>query len=137
MLIKNINFENWNDNLLADSKWNPEIGEEFLDKVVAAFAASTPVLNDKGLYSMQKTMEKVVNDKKNINDIQYLNYTLLVKFITKCTRGNLLKNQNKNTRLATYTPLFMYAHKFYNDIPYEKLDKTDKDIKFALGRQLT
>jgi hypothetical protein len=136
MLIRSVNFKDWLNNLEVSKTWKPDVGDEFLDKVVAAFAASTPVKNERGLYSMLKTMEKVQKDKKTIADMSPLNYAHMVKFIYLCTRGKLLKNQNRNSRLATYTPLFMYAHKLYNDIPYEMWDRTDKDIKFALGKGL-
>jgi hypothetical protein len=143
MLIKNVRYKDWNDNLDVNSKWKPQVSADFVDEVVAAFAASKPIKDrESGLYSMKLTMQNIVNTKADIgstskNKMDWNNFSELVVFMYKVNRSVILKvNQNQNPKYGQLTPLFLYAHKFYNDIPYEMWDKKDSAIHFALGKNL-
>jgi len=39
----------------------------------------------------------------------------------------------KEPKFGSFTPKLMYAHKLYNDVPYEMWDKEDKYLNAALG----
>ena len=66
-----------------------------------------------------------------------INVFRLIMFIYYAKRGDLIHGtQNKNPTLASLTPIFMYAHKLYNDIPYSRWDAKDDYMPQSLGRTL-
>jgi hypothetical protein len=135
MWIKNVNFIELHKTLKDAKKtknktWRPVLGKDFIGGLLAVFAAVPLVKrNDKYWFggSMQALKEPVL--EMPIKQIEEA-----IRFIYLCPRSWInLGKQTENPKHASYTPLFLYAHKLYNDINYEEWDKDDPALKLALG----
>ena len=108
-------------------KWKPQLPDYFLDHTLPILS-SVPLEYENGLINTNKTiksLEKIdvintPNGKMTGKNIMYL-----IKFLYYQSRSELLPvPQNKAPRLAALTPLMLYAHKLYNEIPYSKWSKS-------------
>ena len=80
------------------------------------------------MVSMSKTLAALPKDEfgKKVIDLLWI-----FKFVP---RGKLMvPNQGKRPEYSALTPIFMYAHKLYNNICYSDWDKDDSRITAALG----
>lgn len=100
--------------------------QSFIPHTLALFATVKLIRNDNNLISMTETMRN-----NQDNDIDRL-----VIFTGKANRSLLYYSKVKLSTHKAYTPLFMYAHKLYNDVEYTEWDKEDPAIEWALGRTL-
>lgn len=122
MLIKD-----WLDNAKMDANWKPEISADWLEKQLIKLKEVPLISNPAGLYSAKLAIKQMKQD-----NIELVN---LVGFLYYINRSALIPSQTKNPRLGALTPLVMYAHKFYNDIPYSAWAR-EVELAYFLGRGL-
>ena len=109
---------------LKEDDYMPEIKEialienrlEEMSKVILYF-------NEDLTVSMFKTMEEL--KKTNEELFYYIAFTAVYP-----RRANLTEKAN---RCCALVPVFMSAHKEFNNVRYEHWNKTDKAIQFAVG----
>lgn len=103
--------------------------EELLGLDLAIAELSKPVQNSEtGLYSPSATLATIKDERLK----DYIKYVAL-----EIARSNLYTGSAKeNTRWVSLVPIFMAAHKEYNNIKYEQWDKKDKYLWFILGKNL-
>lgn len=114
--------------------------DDFIPLTLPVLASIPLVYNDKGLVSTSQTIQKL----KNTGTITTPNSLMsganaldLLRFITTVPRSKLQKSAfNKLPTYGTFTPLFLYAHKLYNNVPYNKWDRSDELLKPILGVML-
>lgn len=87
------------------------------------------------LVSMKATLDHIPKNGISLAEghISYDNLRDLIKLVGAVPRSRFIKNMKEHTKLATLTPLFMYAHKLYNNKPYSLWDPKDALIKVAVG----
>lgn len=107
---------------------NPSVSKVDLIDFDLQVASYLPVKDDTGKYSVTKTLAKVDNDELKA----YLKYVALSHARGKLYRGSA----KENARHSALTPIFLAAHKQYNNIKYEEWNKEDKFIRFAVGFRL-
>lgn len=82
----------------------------------------------KELVSMSKTLAAVPEGETRSKLID------LLWIMKNVPRGKLITvNQGKKPEYGALTPMFMYAHKLYNKVPYYHWDRDDRRIGAALG----
>lgn len=108
----------------------------FMQRALVIFAAIPLIRNDKGI-SMDDTMKCIPAMLTTPNgEMARENVIGLVTLMYGLSRSSFIKNMKLDATLGSFTPLFMYAHKLYNDVQYEEWDKSDPTISFALGKFL-
>ena len=132
--------ENAKKVLESKIKWKPSLLPTFLEHTLPILSSVPLVLTPDNQVSSRETFLQ-------LKDIDYLNTPngkmtglnvfRLIMFIYYAKRGDLIHgSQNKNPRLASLTPIFMYAHKLYNNVPYSRWDAKDPHVSISLGRTL-
>jgi len=109
---------------------NPTV---FLQQALVIFAHCHPVKSD-ALYSMSDTINALPDEI--VTDNGYVtkeNFKGLLVLLYNLPRSFFVKKMGQNPTLGSFTPLFLYAHKLYNDINYDEWAKDDPMIQFALG----
>jgi hypothetical protein len=92
------------------------------------------------LYSVSKTLEALWQMKSLVTkqgetlDPVFLAH--LVNFMGKANPGEIAGKGSMTDKTSGFVPKFLYAHKLYNDIPYEAWDKEDSRMALALGKGL-
>jgi hypothetical protein len=113
-----------------------------IDPILEIFSAVPLVYNDGGKISITDTLSAL----KELDELVYkdihkgtgLEIAKLIVLVAEVSRTALIgpfKDRLPNEHKAL-TPLFMYAHKKYNQVPYEQWDKRDPKILFAIGAAL-
>lgn len=102
--------------------------KEFLPDLLLAFS-SIKLQRVNGKISSTATIAEII---KNHQELGWA-----IKFINLLTRSELYVGSAKdNARYCALVPLFMSAHKEYNNIKYEEWDKTDPKLYVFLGEGL-
>lgn len=121
------------------TKWKPQLPATFLDHTLPLFA-SVKLETTGGIVSATDTFNGLKSTPVITTpngDVPGTDIVELLKFIYFGKRGDLLPgSQIRNPRYAALTPLFLYAHKLYNDVPYGSWDRTDPLMKVFLGTHL-
>ena len=110
----------------------------FLTQSLVVFSNVKLVRNSKGLISCNDTFNACpskIHTPNGFMTAENFKALLVVLFYTQ--RSFFIRNMTKDPSLGSFTPLFMYAHKLYNDVEYEEWDKEDSKICWALGKLLT
>lgn len=107
---------------------NPSVTKNDLIDFDLQVASYLPVKDDNGKYSVTKTLAKIDNEELKA----YLKFVGLTHARSKLFKGSA----KDNTRHSALTPIFLAAHKQYNNIKYEEWNKDDKFIRFAVGFRL-
>ena len=110
----------------------------FLPHCLSLFATIPLIKHDTGNISMCKTMEALpdvhTTTEGNITKDALMD---LIMFTSLANRSKLTeKAGTKDPTLGGLTPLFMYAHKLYNDVQYSEWSVGDDYIMYALGKFL-
>lgn len=105
----------------------PTLTDAWLPEQLPKLAA-LPLVWAKGLINPSETLKKYKSMDAEI--------ILLITLLYNVPRSTLVQKIGQNPTLGTLTPLPMYAHKLYNDIPYNKWDRASEHTKFFLGRGL-
>lgn len=110
----------------------------FIPHCLALFASIPLEYNDKSLVSMSKTIAKIkareIHIVPNVGEFTSAKIIDLLYIFRWVNRGKLIVgSQAKNPEYGALTPIFMYAHKKYNNIKYSKWDRNDTMINAALG----
>lgn len=109
----------------------------FIEQALVIFAHVPLKRNEAGLISMQDTMISMPEIVTTLNGtVNRKGVMGLVTYLCETNRSALVSNMAKNPLYGSLTPLFMFAHKRYNDIKYEEWDKKDSSIRYALGKFL-
>lgn len=127
-LIQEHNYEDWLIALDQDTKWRPNISEDFLECQLHLLSQIPLIKNNTGKYDATLMLTEL--KKQDINVVR------LISFLYRCNRSNMIKSQTAQPRLGSLTPLVLYAHKLYNRVEYNEWDKKSPHIKFFLGRPL-
>ena len=150
MKIENIQFKTLYEDAkksksIPNSKWVPKTSPEFLNHILPVLASMPLFKNEHGFYdadSMMLNLKTCGNVKTPNGTINGINIWHLVGFLYYANRGQLIKESFKNAsqtkapRLASLTPLVLFAHKLYNEIPYGDWSKKGNMIKIFLGEPL-
>ena len=110
----------------------------FLPHCLSLFSTIPLIRNDDGLVSMHKTVKALPDVHTTTEgDITKAALMDLIMFTSLTNRSSLAaKAATKDPTLGGLTPLFMYAHKLYNDVQYSEWSRRDKYIMYALGKFL-
>jgi len=145
MSITSLNFEGYAHNAETSHKnksikWKPPFAASFLEHTLPIFASVPLKKNPEGLISSTEvfnTLENTPIITTPNGDMAGKNILQLIKLMYFAKRGDfIVGSQIRGSRLATYTPLFLYAHKLYNDVPYSSWDKADTRLRPLLGMVL-
>lgn len=68
--------------------------------------------------------------------ISFEDLRALILLIAEVPRSRLTGSMTKNPKYASLTPLFMYAHKLYDNVSYSSWDPKDSAMRVALGTTL-
>ena len=109
--------------------------QAFIPHILAAFASVPLVYRDDGI-SMMDTMKSVINSSSSFLSLTGKQISQLVMFAGEVNRSKLYSSAYKEHTFKAFTPLFMYAHKLYNNVEYTEWNKDDEAIQYALGRTL-
>jgi hypothetical protein len=144
MSILQINYTDHADNAekaFANHKlkWTPPFSDSFLDHVLPILA-SVKLETKGGKVSASDTFMQLkhagsVQTPNGLMDAT--NVMALIRMLYFTKRSALLSaSQIRAPRFASFTPLMLYAHKLYNDVPYSSWIKDDKYLGFFLGNTL-
>jgi len=125
-VLKN-NYTQWKSNIKTDPKWIPPIDSEFIPHILPILATIPLVKNDNGKISPKLTYANIPEKLNTPNGIiTGEQVKSLIGFIAVARRSVLLPKitQGRIPKYGLYTPLVLYAHKLYNDIPYDSWDTT-------------
>ena len=143
----NIKYSNWKHNILttqdmeAKARWYPDVPQNFLDHVLPILAAiplkrneSGKILSKETYLALDGTTIKTINGNISGFEVQSLLWVL-----AKVPRGRLMpkQTQTKFARLASYTPLALYAQKLHNKVKYSEWQQDSSDRYLALFLGLT
>lgn len=120
----------------AKIRYKPGLSSTFLPHILPILA-SVKLETKNGKISSKDTFSGLL-DYEYIEtpngEISGINVQYLIRFLYLVNRGDLIYgSQINNSTLAAFTPLMLFAHKLYNNVPYSKWDKEDKAIKGFLG----
>lgn len=108
----------------------------FLTQALVVFAHVTLVRVD-GIISMKATIDALPTKITTPNGfITKDNFKALIVLLYYINRSFFIRKMIDEPTLGSFTPLFMYAHKLYHNVPYQEWDKKDPLIHFALGKFL-
>ena len=110
----------------------------FINHMLSAFAAvrlKVPAESKEDIVSMSLTLRNIPAEGVQLDGgiMTFENMRALILIAAKVPRSRLISNMTKNPKYATLTPLFMYAHKLYNNVKYSQWDSNDANIDIALG----
>lgn len=112
----------------------------FIPHVLALFATIPLIRNSSGLISMKLTIDATkLKDTHKLPDgniIKTISIRQLILLVGQINRSKITNPKDKTSTYKAFTPLFMYAHKLYNDVQYTEWDADDELIQHALGRTL-
>lgn len=112
----------------------------FVPHILSLFANVPLIRNSEGLISMNLTIDATkIEDTIKLPDsniIKTLNIRQLILLVSTINRSKIIPVKQKESTYKAFTPLFMYAHKLYNNVQYTEWDTNDEKIQFALGRTL-
>ena len=145
MDFKNINF----NTLKKDIKTKVDSGDRitetpssistcptFLKDLIELYS-KVPIFDgniSKIIEHLKYTEEMFETSKGRFSGMSIVNSLYIMYYIP---RSIILKqSMTKVPKFASFTPLFMYAHKSYNNIPYEFWNKNDAGIHWVLGPML-
>jgi hypothetical protein len=116
--------------------YNPQLYDSFLDHTIPILASYPLKNNTNGKISAKLTLENLPSSIETING-KFDYPKQLIQFLYYVKRAHFINGaQNKASRLASLTPLLMYAQKLHNGITYDKWDQNDPLIHWILGRGL-
>lgn len=116
-------------------EYTPDLGKNFIDHTIPILA-SIPLKMKDGLINSESTIKSLPEYISTPNG-KYRHPKALLQLLYYVKRANLITgSQVKNSRLASFTPMLMYAHKLHNGVSYSKWDRNDKFIRFILGKYL-
>jgi hypothetical protein len=144
MSILTIDFKEHADNAQTayttkGIKWKPSFADSFVDHTLPILA-SVKLEYTAGKVSSLDTFTGIT-DTKTIETpngtIASSNVLQLIRLLYFTKRGGFISaSQIRKPRLATFTPLMLYAHKLYNEVPYSAWDRSDKRMYLFLGNTL-
>lgn len=141
MNLLQVNWNEWLDNAKKydTTKWVPVVNNNFLDHTLPILSSIPLIRNENGKISSTKTIEALPDKilQTPNGPISGEAVRAMLGFLYLIPRGKLVNgSMTKNPRLASFTPLPMYAHKLHNDVKYEEWDKKDPFLRFFLGKAL-
>lgn len=111
----------------------------FLEHLLATLAkVPTKPNNSATKISMLNTLKAIPAEGISLEDgkITFANLRALIMIAARTKRSIFIKRMTDTPRLGSYTPLFMYAHKLYNNTSYDWWDSEDSKIELALSPHL-
>lgn len=144
MSITSLNFTEYADNAEKafnnkEIKWKPAFAASFLDHTLPIFA-TVKLQYTNGKVSATDTFNSLLEHEMITTpngEMFAPNILQLIRLLYFTKRGDyILGSQIRSSRLASFTPLFLYAHKLYNDVPYSSWDKEDPRMFVFLGTVL-
>ena len=130
MISDKINFTKFLEHKKRTPDFKPKLPPNFLTELLLEFSSIKLIKNSNEKISAGETFKQLDNDKHNLAEA--VRYIFIETARSKFYSGGAAKN----TQHCALVPLFMAAHKNYNNIGYESWDKEDKYIKIALGSNL-
>lgn len=105
----------------------------FVHNMITLFSKITLCGNGKtdNKISMQATLRNI--SKEGVNGISFEDIRALILISSKIPRSKLVSSMVNNPKYGSLTPLFMYAHKLYNNVNYSSWDVNDPLIAVAIG----
>lgn len=143
MSILQLDFEGYATNAYncykdTKIKWKPPFSDSFLDHCLPILA-SIKLETRAGKISSEDTFLSLKNEGSITTPNGLMaasNVMQLIRMLYFTKRSHLVSgSQIRDSRLATFTPLMLYAHKLYNDVPYSSW-LHDKSIHYFLGTTL-
>lgn len=107
-------------------------GKPLLEETLEEIAQIKPT------YAHPTNEDEKISTQDYIKSVQEVNKDLFyaILFFGELTARSSLYNTGTKDQYNVLVPLLMYAHKHYNDIPYEDWDKEDPAIMYAIGKNL-
>lgn len=139
--IHSLPLADWNENLKKkELKWKPTVSPDFLPHCLPLLASTPLVRNPNGKISANATISALATDAllDTPNEpVKASTIRALIGFLFLAPRSQLQKlAMTKNPVLGSLTPMWMHAHKLYNNVQYEEWAKDDPAIHYALGNYL-
>ena len=144
MSITTINFKDHYTNAKKNHenkefKWKPAFAPSFLDHCLPILS-SIKLETEAGQVSATDTFKALSSTeivKTPNGEMSGSNIAWLLKMLYFTKRAQLIPaSQIRDSRLATFTPLALYAHKLYNDVQYSSWKREDKALPLFLGSTL-
>lgn len=107
----------------------------FVENCMTLFSKVTLVKNENGLYSAKQTIDAITDisiedsNTRDISGTKYLTITrnMIIDYIW--IFRNLTPSKIGSTKYPALVPVFLYAHKLYNNIEYDQWDWNEVEIR--------